>query len=226
MNTSIEDHYNESYFNDSQKHNGELGGRANLFKFKDYINKKDRLLDFGCGGGFLLKNINCDDKMGVELNPIARKYCVEENNITCYSSLDKIENDSIDVIISNHCLEHTIGPYEIIKELYKKLKKGGKIIIVVPLDSYTYVWKPNDICNHLYSFSPMNLGNILQGIGFENIKSKPILHKWIPKRNFIIQYLGFNVFDKLSWFYGNFIYNNFPIRKKTKWNQVWCYGEK
>ena len=53
----MEDYYNEKYFNDYQKKIGEFGGIANTFKFKKYIKASDSILDFGCGGGFLLKNL-------------------------------------------------------------------------------------------------------------------------------------------------------------------------
>lgn len=226
MNINVQNHYDKNYFNNSQKGNGKIGGKANLFKFEKYIKKSDKLLDFGCGGGFLLANIQCDNKIGVEINPIARKYCREVNKQVCFENLSEIENDSLDIIISNHCLEHVTSPFDVIAQLYTKLKPGGRIIICVPLDTYTYKWRPNDHCNHLYSFSPMNLGNLLQGVGFKDIEAKAILHKWVPKYRWFLKTFGFKVFDTLSFIYGNYIYNNIPFRKATKWNQTWVTGIK
>ena len=70
-----ENYYNEDYFNDYQKKIGEFGGKANLFKFEEHIKNTDNVLDFGCGGGFLLSNLDCKYKAGIEINSIARKYC-------------------------------------------------------------------------------------------------------------------------------------------------------
>lgn len=67
-------HCNQEYSYNSQKGIGEIGGRANLFKFEPYIGAADRVLDCGCGGGFLLHNIRCAEKVGVELNPHARRH--------------------------------------------------------------------------------------------------------------------------------------------------------
>lgn len=47
------EHYNEDYFN-WQKNIGLFGGWANSTKFEQYITKEDDVLDFGCGGGYLL----------------------------------------------------------------------------------------------------------------------------------------------------------------------------
>lgn len=206
----IIDHYDSAYFDRYQKKIGEFGGIANKFKFEKHIKSQDRVLDFGCGGGFLLNNLNCAHKIGIELNEVARNYC-KSLGIECYNDLSQIQNESIDVVISNHCLEHTLNPIEIISELYKKLKPGGQIILVVPLDSYNYKWIPKDVNNHLYSFSPMNLGNILQGAGFREIKTCALLHKWFPFHRKVFNLLGLTVFHYLCWVYG---------RLNKRWVQV------
>lgn len=202
MKSKIENYYREDYFEKFQKKIGEFGGKANLFKFEKFISPDDTVLDFGCGGGFLLKELNCTKKVGIELNPIAREYCSEVNKIDSFETIDHIQDNSIDVIISNHCLEHTENPYSLISKMYTKLKLGGKIIIVVPLDSAGYKWKPNDVNNHLYSFSPMNLGNLLQGCSFKEIKTGIIYHKWPPFFIQIQKFFGFRVFNILCYVYG------------------------
>lgn len=203
--SKITEHYQEEYFNRYQRAFGEFGGRANKFMFEKHISPEDVVLDFGCGGGFLLKNLNCKEKIGVEINPVARAHCNTIQGVTCYESLGSVDDLSVDVIISSHCLEHTTNPFELVGEMFRKLKVFGRIIIVVPLDSYRYRWQPDDVNNHLYSFSPMNLGNILQGAGFRNIKTEVVLHKWIPGYNKVCNLFGMNTFHQLSWFYGRFI---------------------
>ena len=197
-----EEYYNEKYFNDYQKEIGLFGGRANLFKFEKYISKDYTVLDFGCGGGFLLNNLNCKGKIGVEINSVARNYCISEFEIECHQYINDVEDESVDVIISNHALEHCENPSDLIKELKNKLKKGGQIIIVVPLDSYKYKYKKNDVNKHLYSFSPMNLGNLLENAGFKNIKAKNILHKWPPFWIEIQKLFGWKIFHLVCRIYG------------------------
>ena len=200
----IADHYEEKYFNDYQKEMGDFGGKANRFMFEKHISPQDTVLDFGCGGGFLLKNLHCRERIGVEINPVARAYCNNINEIQCFDSLEFLPDDSIDVAISSHCLEHTANPFEVVAGLFRKLKRQGKIVIVVPLESYRYAWAPDDVNNHLYSFSPMNLGNILQGVGFQDIKTEVVLHKWVPGYKKIDEVFGLNTFHRLSWLYGKY----------------------
>jgi SAM-dependent methyltransferase len=195
-------HYNSFYFNDFQKKIGKLGGEANKFKFEKHIRETDTVLDFGSGGGFLLNNLTCKKKIGVEINDTARDYCKKTLNIECYKNLDEIKNNSIDIVISNHCLEHCSNPDYLLSELFKKLKRPGKIIISVPLDSRKFKYEKNDINFHLYSFSPMNLGNLLFNNGFEVLFSNTLYHKWPPKAHLLYRIIGFKAFNALCYLYG------------------------
>jgi 2-polyprenyl-3-methyl-5-hydroxy-6-metoxy-1,4-benzoquinol methylase len=135
---------------------GEFGGIANLFKFENEISKLDTVLDFGCGGGYLLKNITCKKKIGIEINESAREEA-QKNGIEVYESLNELENSNIDIIISNHALEHVTSPFETLKSLYPKLRSGGKIIFVVPHQDTNEEYDPNDSNNG----SGSDLSNLL-----------------------------------------------------------------
>jgi SAM-dependent methyltransferase len=199
---SIAGHYQESYFNDFQKTIGEFGGRANKFMFEKHIRPEHSVLDFGCGGGFLLSNLDCREKIGVELNPVARDYCNRVTGIRCVESLDAVPDATVDVVVSSHCLEHTPNPYELVSTLFNKLKAGGTIVIVVPLESYRCHWTIDNVDQHLYSFSPMNLGNILHGAGFKDIQTESVLHRWVPGYRSVARVFGLGIFHKLSYLYG------------------------
>ena len=121
--------------------------------------------------------------MGVEINKSAAD-TAKNNGIEVFRSVAEVPDDYVDVIISNNALEHTLQPLEELKSLYRKLQVGGKIVFVVPCESIGYTYKPNDINNHLYSWSPMCLGNLFTEAGFSVIESKPYIHKW-PRIKYI-----------------------------------------
>lgn len=200
------DYYNQKYFDLFQAPIGKLGGIYNRFKFQKHIKSSDIVLDFGCGGGFLLNNLIAKQKIGVEVNQFARSHA-KSLGIECYESLDFITDNSIDVIISNHVFEHIENPFYYFKALLEKLKVGGKIIVYVPLDSRKYYFSPNDINQHFFSFSPMNLGNILHASGYSLQKASVLYHKWPPYFNFIHRYLGKKIFHFLSFIYGRINYD-------------------
>ena len=48
-----ENHYDEKYF-EWQSNVGNFGALANRIKFEELIIKNQRVLDFGCGGAYML----------------------------------------------------------------------------------------------------------------------------------------------------------------------------
>lgn len=207
MKRSEEYHYDENYFM-WQRTVGEFGGKANLFKFEKYIGKNDDVLDFGCGGGFLLKNIcTSGKKCGVEINPYARE-CAIENGAEVYERLSDMKDDSVDVIISNHALEHVENPWEIIREFKRVCRKGGKVIVVVPHETSIKV-NLEDRDMHLYTWTPQNLVNLFRTCGYEILEFGRIFHKW-PKFYVGIQKIfGWNIFHKLCKLYSHIRKNGY-----------------
>lgn len=201
-------HYGREYF-DWQSSVGEFGGWANQSKFSNYILKNDDVLDFGCGGGFLLKHLNCRRKVGVEVNSYAAEVA-KRNGVEVFNSASDVPY--VGVVISNNALEHTLYPLHESKSLYSKLRTGGRIIFVVPCESVGYRYKQNDINHHLYSWSPMCIGNLFQEAGFSVIESKPCTHKWPPKYQLIARIGGKNVFEMVCRIYGRIERSWFQVR--------------
>ena len=52
-----------------------------------------------------------------------------KKGIDVYDDFNNISNNSIDCIISNHAMEHVPLPLNSLKDLYSKLKPGGKIVL-------------------------------------------------------------------------------------------------
>jgi SAM-dependent methyltransferase len=208
-------YYDESYFR-WQAPLGEFGGWANQSKFREYICAESRVLDFGCGGGFLLKNLPCSKRVGVELNPTAAE-TAKKNGIEVYRTVEEVPDGYVDVVISNNALEHTLYPLQELKALHKKLRVGGRIVFVVPCESISYAYQPNDVNRHLYSWSPMGIGNLFTEAGFTVIESKPYIHKWPRGYRFIAKICGRRLFDVVCRVYG---------RIERTWFQVRVVAEK
>jgi SAM-dependent methyltransferase len=194
----MNEHYDDNYFK-WQKDIGAFGGWAELIKFENQITPNMNVIDFGCGGGFLLKSINCKDKIGIEINDIARKN-IDDFGIKSFKYVQDTPDNWADCIISNHALEHVPDPLNQILLLKEKVKKGGKIIFVVPYDSFEY--KPNDINYHFFSWSPMNLGNLFTEAGYKVIESKAFIHKWPPHYYKIAKLFGGKAFHRICRIYG------------------------
>ncbi len=192
-------YYSEKYF-EWQKKIGEFGGKVALFKFEPYVKENYTVLDFGCGGGYLLSNLNCKKKIGVEINDAARSVA-EQKNIDVKKYSYEIEDNVCDLIISSHALEHTLNPFEELKQLYPKLKKNGLIVFIVPNEKKTK-WKRNDINQHLYTWTEMNLGNLFTAAGYQVVAVEELYHRWPPKFHFIYNIFGDKIFHLICRIYG------------------------
>jgi len=169
---------NKAYF-DWQIKIGKFGGKANLFKFEKYIKSEFCVVDFGCGGGCLLKNINSAEKLGIEPNNFAMSE-LEKNGIKAVESPDQVPDFWADVVISNHTLEHVENPLGILLVLRKKIKKNGRLVFVIPLQNILEDFNPEDINHHLYSWNRQTIGNLFKHAGFDEISVDLIQHQWPP----------------------------------------------
>ena len=68
---------------------------------------------------------------GIELQ---RDYVAALNGagIACHTSLDALDDNSLDTAVSFHVLEHLPDPLEVLKGLRRALKPGGTAVLEVP----------------------------------------------------------------------------------------------
>ena len=189
----MESHYNSDYF-EWQKSTAQHNIHFLKKRFSKFISKNSIVLDYGCGGGFLLNSLDCQEKIGFDINLHALNH-LKELGIKSCNNLNEINENSIDIIISNHCLEHIPNPLASIKELKTKLKNNGQIILIVPHETIGNNYKPRDINYHLHTWSPMTLGNLFSEAGFEVINVKAFREIRLPKE------------DKLNRFIPRFVLN-------------------
>ena len=181
---NISDHYlgdrGKDYISirEFDKHNlGRAWQLKNYFSF--HIHKGDVVLDIGANDGFMLSQVNCLKKIGVEVNP--HSLVAAPSNIEMHEDFTKIPDESIDVVISNHCLEHIPSPILILKDVLRVLKNRGKLVLVTPLDDMHRDWEYGDEDHHLYTWTPVNIGNLLTEAGFEVQEVKLCRVAWSPK---------------------------------------------
>lgn len=210
-------HYNSDYF-DWQKNIGEFGGWANSYKFRSSIKPSDVVIDFGCGGGFLLKNINCKRRIGIEPNPNAVQSIVGfgiEHYRSPLDALNGLSEGVADVIISNHALEHTLNPLQELISLKRLLRVGGVINFVVPCESIKCEYNPNNIDRHLFTWSPLNLGNLFAEAGYSVEYSRSYIHRWPPFYTRIAR-LGWPIFNLVCRLYARLQGKVFQVELRAK----------
>jgi len=175
------DEAGKDYF-DWQNRGGSQRGKINARKFAPYVQPRDRVLDFGCGSGSLLYYLECTQRIGVEINPAARTVAVEAG-LEVHETLATVPDASVDVVISNHALEHTLCPLRVLQQLQKPLVAQGRLVLCLPIDDWRneqYV-NVDDVNHHLYTWTPLLLGNLLSEADYEVQRIWVYAHAWPPK---------------------------------------------
>lgn len=197
------DYYTKEYFSKQQKV-GYMAAEVVRHLFQKHIRSEDKCIDFGCGGGFLLHKIQCADKIGVEINEVAIR-SAEEKGLRIVQSLDEIEDQWADVVISNNALEHVLNPAEILATIFRKLKPGGKLILRVPHEAYAPYY-PEDINKHLFSWTPMNIGNLTTTLGFKVLFAKETRVVFPPQYLLVYKIFGKKGFNAIAWLYSRLMH--------------------
>jgi ubiquinone/menaquinone biosynthesis C-methylase UbiE len=101
------------------------------------LNKKDDVLEFGCGTGYQIPEITnrCKSYTGIDFSKKSLKLCKKmRNNKLLISDAHKIpfKKNSFNVILMIDILNNLYKPEKVLEEVKRVLKNNGKIIISVP----------------------------------------------------------------------------------------------
>lgn len=179
----------EDYYHSYQREKGVLGGKLNAPKFAPYLQPRDAVLDFGCGGGFLLANLDVARRVGVEVNPAAAAEAAEQG-IEVHAEPSTVPAGSIDAVISNHALEHVEDPAAVLRSLRNTLKPGGLIVLRLPIEDWRRQRRPqrHDPDRHLYGWTPRLINNLFDVVGFELVEARVVTWARPPKAAQLLEY--------------------------------------
>jgi SAM-dependent methyltransferase len=188
--------YDQAYYA-WQRQSGELGAQLDSWKFRPFLNDQMRVLDFGCGGGFMLASLPARERWGVEINPAAALEAATRLDRVVASVSDIPPDQRFDVIVSHHALEHVERPLDSLRELRPKLASGGKAIFIVPAESWYQHsnYDPNDINQHLYTWTPLLFGNLFTHAGYKVETVDILCHRLTPKALPVSRLLSRAVYD-------------------------------
>jgi ubiquinone/menaquinone biosynthesis C-methylase UbiE len=172
----------ETYYSDqgdaylAQRSNArsDYNQRLRASMFKDVASDEFVTLDFGCGTGGILSNLPAGKRIGVELGEQAANEA-RSKGIEVHSSLAQVPDDSVDLAISFHAIEHVDHPLAVLEEIVRVLKPGGRARLVVPCETPIRAkerdWRPNPD-QHFYTWTPLNFGNLAARAGFKDVRCR------------------------------------------------------
>lgn len=162
---------------------GLRAGMWNKFIFEPYVGPEDDVLDFGCGGGYLLRVLSPQTAVGVEINPVARETAANLG-IEVYATLDEVKGRAFSRVVTSHALEHVPSPYQALVELRPLIRVNGLLIWLSPMDDWRAKaqreWRSGDRDMHLCTWTPLLMGNLLTAAGYHPKSISLVTHAWPP----------------------------------------------
>ena len=159
--TRHSNHFNEQYYNARAK--------IAIDKFFSSVDKNSRILDFGCGLG---QNIYyLPNAVGYDISQFGVEFC-RKKGINATNQLEDIPDEAFDVVFSSHVLEHHPHPMTMLEEMYSKLKKGQKMVLVIPHERHGKAQFKYDLNQHLYTWNFQAINNLLITVGFEILENR------------------------------------------------------
>jgi SAM-dependent methyltransferase len=201
---TVTDHYGKDYFGAHIKE-ADFGTRVELMKFVEFVKPSDSVLDFGCGSGLIVTRLDCKERLGVEVNPEARAHCAEIG-LKAVPTVDDVPDGWADLVITNHALEHVTDPVGQLTKLRAKLKPGGKLVAYVPCERADSAYNPADKDRHLFTWSPLNAGNLMWAAGYRVLECRIYHHRMPPGARWLQKLLGWRGLERAvrayGWWYG------------------------
>lgn len=121
-------------------YNSSKGLHVNYSLITDIIDENSRVLDLGCGDGYLLKLLKDKKKIkgnGIEISQNEVIQCLEKGLSVIQGNIDEglkqFQNKSYDYVILNQTLQSTGDPEYVLEEM---LRVGKKCIVSFPNFAY------------------------------------------------------------------------------------------
>ena len=183
------------------------------------------ILDVGCGSGWVAEHFA---KKGVKVHSLDISVTNPSKAMQLYPSkrhfgivADSFRlpfaDKSFDCVIASEIIEHVVNPAEFIKEVFRIVRKGGRLIITTPYKEKLIYYlcvhcnKKTPVHAHLHSFNEKMLEGYYEGNDLESFKYETFGNKLLIflRTYILLKFLPFwlwKIKDRIA----NFIYNN-PI---------------
>ncbi|MDD5455801.1 MAG: class I SAM-dependent methyltransferase [Candidatus Margulisbacteria bacterium] len=137
------------------------------------VNLKSRILDAGCGAGYLLLSMYKDGFRHLAgADPFINEEITYDRNLIIYKKSLEEMHGKFDFIMMNHSFEHMQEQEMILRQVYRLLRPNSYLMIRIPVaDSYAFRayganWVQLDAPRHFYLHTVKSINILAEKTGF------------------------------------------------------------
>lgn len=169
-----ETHYGRYLSNPQFYHLKSLFWKWNIFE-SNGISCDGKLLDYGCGLGQITSAIESVEYF--DISEFAVDW-LRSNGKKAHINDESIGREQFDGLLSSHSLEHSLNPYQDLKNFRDYVVEGGLLIIVLPVEFRTQPTLQQDNDRHMQTWTFQNITNMLHAAGWKPIKQRHIFDSY------------------------------------------------
>ncbi len=145
----------------------------------------DRLLEVGCGRGWLTHRIqqHCPGTWGIDVNPRSLAHAVAANLATMDAVDLLYDDEQFDHVYSFHAIEHIVDASAALAEMGRVLVRGGRILLVYPAEPIRGLYAMpgawlgfgNPLLArklHVHKFTPARIRRLAEPLGLRHVVSR------------------------------------------------------
>jgi SAM-dependent methyltransferase len=163
--------------------------------FRGIVKRNEEVLEYGCGLGQNIYLIN--HAVGYDVSSFSMEFC-RKKGVLITKHLETLPSREFDVVLCCEVLEHVEEPLKILRVIYSKLRKGGKLILVLPVDKWNRP-RIEDNNQHLYNWNFNTITNLLVRVGFYPIDYKIMRRTGFKKFLFLFNLKFFWLYLFFTW---------------------------
>jgi SAM-dependent methyltransferase len=148
--------------------------RKNLYRgvVKHAAKLEGKLMDFGCGSKpYKPLFVNAKEYIGVDYAGEGHSHENEEIDVFYDGKTIPFPDNTFDSILTNEVLEHVFNLEDILKELHRVLKPGGKILITTP-----FAWTEHEVPVDFGRYTSFGMHALLTRNGFNVLSIEKSTH--------------------------------------------------
>jgi SAM-dependent methyltransferase len=146
----------------------------------------ERILDVGCGFGFVVGNLKAQFKVGVDRYKSGREAAGRFQNVLFLGGDAKslpLKDESLDTVFCLDVLEHVEEPSQAVKEVFRVLKAGGRAYFSTPVSGVNFIPGWSEYTSFLHRswghrrvYSREEFIALLEGGGFSDVRTDDYMH--------------------------------------------------